>query len=123
MSSGDLRAQAQAVLDELVAKGLNGAGLVGRDGLPLLLRFPRVQEETFSAMAAALLGAAEAALLELAESAPATAWLEAGKVRLAVVGLDDRTLLVAAAPSTFEAARFSTALDVARTRLKPLVGG
>lgn len=120
----DTRTQAQAVLDELVAKGALGAGLVGRDGLPMLLRFPRpVQEETFSAMAAALLGAAEAALIELAEQAPASAIVEAGRVRLHVSGLDDTHLLVVAVPTTMDAAKLAPALDAARGRLRPIVGG
>jgi predicted regulator of Ras-like GTPase activity (Roadblock/LC7/MglB family) len=120
----DARDQAQAVLDDLLAKGALGAGLVGRDGLPILLRFPRpVQEETFSAMSAALLGAAEAALLELAEQASAVATVEAGKVRLSVSGLDDTHLLVVAAPTTLEAAKLSAAVDAGRAQLRKILGG
>lgn len=119
----DVRDQAQASLDELLAKGASGAGLVGRDGLPILLRFPRVQEETFSAMAAALLGAAEAALLELAEPASALATIEAGKVRLSVSGLDDTHLLVVAAPTALDAGKLAAAVDAARTRLRTILGG
>lgn len=120
----DARAQAQAALDGLVGKGLIGAGLVGRDGLPILLRFPRpVQEETFSAMAAAVLGAAEAALLEMAERGEATATIEAGNVRLAVSGLDDTHLLVVAAPTSFGADKLAQVIASARASLAPIIGG
>jgi predicted regulator of Ras-like GTPase activity (Roadblock/LC7/MglB family) len=119
----DARAQAQALLDEIVGRGAVGAGLVGRDGLPVLLRFPRpVQEETFSAMAAALLGAAEAALLELGEQGAAQASIEAGKVRLVVTGIDDTHLLVVAAPLGFDLAKLASAVDAARDRLRAVVG-
>lgn len=119
----DARAQAQAILDELVGRGALGAGLVGRDGLPVLLRFPgTVQEETFSAMAAALLGAAEAALMELAEQATAVATVEAGKVRLVVSGLDETHLLVVAAPTTLEQGKLGAAIEAARGRLRPIIG-
>ncbi|MEA3137581.1 MAG: Roadblock/LC7 domain [Thermoplasmata archaeon] len=120
----DTRVQAQAVLDDLVGRGALGAGLVGRDGLPVLLRFPRpVQEETFSAMTAALLGAAEAALLELAEQAAAVATVEAGRVRLFVSGLDETHLLVVAAPVGLDASKLGAAIDAARGKLRTLIGG
>jgi predicted regulator of Ras-like GTPase activity (Roadblock/LC7/MglB family) len=120
----DARQQAQTVLDELVGRGALGAGLVGRDGLPVLLRFPSpVQEETFSAMAAALLGAAEAALLELAEQATAVATVEAGKLRLVVSGLDETHLLVVAAPAGMDPGKLGPAIEAARSRLRPIIGG
>ncbi|MHB1261423.1 MAG: roadblock/LC7 domain-containing protein [Thermoplasmatota archaeon] len=120
----DARDKAQGILDELVASGAIGAGLVGRDGLPILLRFPRpVQEETFSAMAAALLGASEAALLELAEQSPALASVVAGRVRLVVAGLDDTPHLVVAAPRGPDSAKLATAIEAARGRLTAVIGG
>jgi len=119
----DARAQAQAALEEMVSQGLLGAGLVGRDGLPILLRFPRpVQEETFSAMAAALFGAAEAAMLEVAEQGPATATIDAGKVRLLVTGLDDTHLLVLAAPAATEPAKLAATAASGRARLRSVLG-
>jgi predicted regulator of Ras-like GTPase activity (Roadblock/LC7/MglB family) len=122
--SADARGQAEAILDELVVKGLLGAGLVGRDGLPLILRFPRpVQEETFSAMAAAVLGAAEAAMLELSEQSAATVTIEAGRIRLAISGLDDTHLFVLAAPANFDAMRLQAAVADGRKRLLAVLGG
>ena len=120
----DTRGQAEAVLDSLVGKGVLGAGIVGRDGLPILLRFPRpVQEETFSAMTAALLGAAEAALLELAEQGSATVTVEAGGTRLAVAGLDDVHLLVVAAPAGLDAARLASSVAEGARSLQAVLRG
>lgn len=119
----DARDKAQAILDDLLAQGAVGAGLVGRDGLPILLRFPRpVQEETFSAMAAALLGASEAALLELAEQSPALASVESGRIRLLVAGLDDTHLLVVAGPRP-EPPKLAAAFEAARGKLTAVIGG
>lgn len=122
--TGESRAQAQAALDELVAAGALGAGVVGRDGLPILLKVSRpVQEETFSAMAAAMLGAAEAALLEFGASEPATITVEAGRIRLVLAGLDDQHLLVVAAPSGPQGSRVQSGVDAVRTRLRSVLGG
>lgn len=47
-------------------KGVLAAALVGRDGLPVMSRFNRsCNEDAVAAMAAAILGAADAALLDL----------------------------------------------------------
>jgi predicted regulator of Ras-like GTPase activity (Roadblock/LC7/MglB family) len=117
------RGQAEAALDALVKQGLLGAGLVGRDGLPLILRFPHsVQHETFSAMTAALLGASEAALQEMAESAPATVTVETARLRLAVAGIDDSHLLVVAAPNALDAARLTGAINEGVRKLKAALG-
>lgn len=118
------RGQAEAVLDGLVKQGLLGAGLVGRDGLPLILRFPHsVQHETFSAMSAAVLGASEAALQEMAEVAPAVVTIETSRLRLAVAGIDDSHILVAASPASLEAGKLAAAVQDGLRRLKAALGG
>lgn len=118
------RGAAEAVLDGLVKQGMLGAGLVGRDGLPLLLRFPHsVQHETFSAMAAAVLGASEAALQEMAETAPAIVAIESPRFRLAVAGIDDSHILVVAAPATLEMAKVSAAVADGLRKLTAALGG
>ena len=122
--SGETRAKAAAALDELVASGAVGAGVVGRDGLPILLKVSRpVQEETFSAMAAAMLGAAEAALLEFGASDPALISVESGRMRLVLAGLDDQHLLVVACPSGPQGAKVQAGVEAARTRLRAVLGG
>jgi predicted regulator of Ras-like GTPase activity (Roadblock/LC7/MglB family) len=120
----DARGRAEAALDALVAKGLLGAALVGRDGLPVLSRLPAaVQPETFCAMTAALVGAAEAALVELGEANAATANVVAGRHRLAVAGVDDRHLLVALAPASLAEATLARVVDAGRKDLVDILGG
>jgi predicted regulator of Ras-like GTPase activity (Roadblock/LC7/MglB family) len=121
----EMRGDAQAAIDELVSSlKLVGAGLVSRDGLPVLLRFSRpIQEDTFSAMSAALLGAAEAALQELAEERPASALVETAGLRFAVAGLDDSNLLVAVAPAGVDAAKLRSGVEKAQERLRKILGG
>lgn len=120
----DVRTQVIQALDGLVAQGLIAAGLAGRDGLPVMMKSKRpVQEETFSAMGAALLASAEAVLQELAEVRPALALVEAGDLRLAVAGIDDSHLLVCVAPASITADALRKAVDDARTRLKTVLGG
>lgn len=122
--SGESRAQAQSALDELMASGAVGAGVVGRDGLPILLKVARpVQEETFSAMAAAMLGAAEAALLEFGASEPATITVESGRMRLVLAGLDDQHLLIVASPSGPQGAKVQSGVDAIKARLRSVLGG
>lgn len=122
--TAETRAQAQAALADLVAAGAVGAGVVGRDGLPILLQVSRpVQEETFSAMAAAMLGAAEAALLEFGASEPALITVESGRMRLVLAGLDDQHLLVVASPNGPQGAKVQAGVDSARTRLRSVLGG
>lgn len=120
----DARTQVTAELDALVAGGLMVAGLAGRDGLPILMRSKRpVQEETFSAMGAALLASAEALLQELAEVRPALAIVEAGDLRLAVAGVDDAHLLVGVAPSALAADKLRKAVEESRGKLRNVLGG
>ncbi len=119
----NVRQLAEGALDALVSKGLLGAGLIGRDGLPLLLRFTRpVQEETFSAMAAALLGAAEAAVQEIAPTSGVTTFVETANLRLAATGLDDTHILVLAAPAA-PADTLSVTLATGRKNLQAVLRG
>lgn len=120
----DQRGQAQAALDALTAGGLLGAGLVSRDGLPVLMRFKRsIQEETFSAMSAAMLGAAEAALHELANPGPASALVETAEVRLYIAGIDDVHLLVAAAASAMDGSKLRSLAEPCAAQLRKILGG
>ena len=120
----DVRTQVIQTLDGLVAGGLMAACLAGRDGLPVMMKAKRpVQEETFSAMGAALLASAEAVLQEFSEVRPALALVEAGDLRLAVAGIDDSHLLVCAGPASISAEQLRKSVDDARVRLKTVLGG
>ncbi len=120
----DARTQVIEALDALVASGLVAAGLAGRDGLPVMMKAKRpIQEETFCAMGAALLASGEAVLQELAEVRPALAFVEAGDLRLAVAGVDYSHLLIGVAPTSLAADKLHKAIEDARARLRPALGG
>lgn len=123
----DARTQATLALDKLLAGGLVAAGLVGRDGLPVLVRASRpLQESTFCAMGAALLASGEAALQELQEAAPGNsvlATVEAGGFLLAGVGVDDAHLLLAVAPAQVGAQTLRSAVQTAGQSLRTILGG
>jgi len=71
-----------------------GAILLTRDGFAVLNRCPRLPApETFAAMGATLLAAAEAALAELGTVEPAHIVFEAGKTRIVVRGVSDQLVL------------------------------
>ena len=91
-------------LDELAGQpGLLGAALVSRDGLPVLDSSRRpLNSETFSAMSATVMGAAEAALSELSENRVARVIADADRMRLVLVGVTDEFLLVAIAEGESE---------------------
>lgn len=120
----DARSAVTQALDDLVGQGLMAAALAGRDGLPILLRAKRpVQEETFSAMGAALLASSEALLQELAEVRPALAIVEAGDLRLSVAGIDDSHLLIGVAPTSIPSDKLRKSIEDTRSRLRTVLGG
>jgi predicted regulator of Ras-like GTPase activity (Roadblock/LC7/MglB family) len=85
-------------------KRILGAAVVSRDGLPVQSHMTRpVSEESFCAMTAALLGAAEAALQEWSDERPRRAMAEGPTLRLSLEGLDADFILAVVAP-TVEAA-------------------
>ena len=64
---GDSQSSVEAILDALTSgENYLGAALIGRDGVPVVVRF-RLQcnEEAVSAMGAAIIGAADAALNDM----------------------------------------------------------
>lgn len=125
----DARSQATQALDGLLGQGVLAAGLVGRDGLPVLLRATRpIQESTFCAMGAALLASGEAAVQELQElpsnsTASTLAFVEAGEFQLAAAGLDDAHLLLVVAPAKLGAEKLRSAVQAACKSLRAVLGG
>lgn len=120
----DARADVQRVLDGLLQRGMLVAGLVGRDGLPLVMRTRRpVQEETFSAMAAAMLASSEAALQEVADHKIASVVANGGDFVLGVSGIDASHLLACIAPASTGSEASRKAIDEASSALRKALGG
>src|SRR5207248_1203848 len=94
------------VLGVLVDDGKThlGAAVVTRDGLPVLSLATRpVSDDSFGAMTAALLGAAEAALQEWAQDRPQVAVIQGGQLDLMVCGLDEEFILAVVTPKDKQA--------------------
>lgn len=78
-----------------------GAALVSRDGIPILDHFKRpFHKETFSAMSATLLGAAEVALAEVRAGPPLRIVAEAADIKMVIVGIKPDFILVVLAETS-----------------------
>ncbi|MGQ0535916.1 MAG: roadblock/LC7 domain-containing protein [Methanobacteriota archaeon] len=97
-----------ATLDRLTGQpGILGATLVTRDGISVVTRgAPVGSPETFAAMSAALLGAAETALYELGGGSRVRVTAETDKYTMVAVGATEELLLVLVAEA-------GTSLDAA----------
>ena len=91
--------QLMAVIRRLSDSGFDAAAVVSRDGVLLQseIRASDEGKETFAAMAAALLGAAETATSELKQGVPRRIIVEIGDRKLIVAGAGPLALMVALA--------------------------
>lgn len=101
-----------------------GAAVVTRDGIAVATRTTRsVSEDSFAAMVAAMLGAADAAMVEWADDQSVRATVEGRSVRITVQALDrDFLLAVAGAPGAPDAAT-TIANDAAAAQLRDILHG
>ncbi|MHB8605340.1 MAG: roadblock/LC7 domain-containing protein [Thermoplasmatota archaeon] len=115
----------QEALDKLAAQpGLHGALLISRDGFPLIGRSPRLPNpETFSAMSAALLGAAEASINEIGGGETRRVLIETRTDRLIAIGLTDELLLVVLGAASHPLEKAFAVVEAAATDLAKLVAG
>ena len=97
----DKHKRLQGELDGLLGhKGVIGAAIVSRDGIPVMSRFvPAFSQLSFSmhvegAMIAALLGAAEVALSEVDGGATERVTIETAKTKMLVLGISEGLILV-----------------------------
>lgn len=101
--------------------GILGASVLGRDGIHTLGEWNRgVNVDTLSAMSAAIVGAAEAALLDMGADRLHRVQVFADDVRLHILGLDDELLLVVATEADVDAIG---GLEDAAAGLRTLLAG
>ena len=82
---------------------VRGSAVVTRDGLPLVSALPpSVNRETFAAMTATMMGAAETAASEVESTAASQVLAEFGTLRLVAVGAGPELLVVAIADGAHE---------------------
>jgi predicted regulator of Ras-like GTPase activity (Roadblock/LC7/MglB family) len=93
----EFRGGLKAVLAKLKETGVDSSVIISRDGVIIESDMPGSPEEneSFAAMAAALLGAAETATSELRQGVPRRVIMEAGDRRIIEVGAGPVALLVA----------------------------
>ncbi len=93
----EFRGGLKAVLAKLKETGVDSSVIISRDGVIIESDMPGSPEEneSFAAMAAALLGAAETATSELRQGVPRRVIMEAGDRRIVEVGAGPVALLVA----------------------------
>lgn len=116
----------QAALDRLVgSEAIVGATLVSRDGIRVMDRWKREMwnRETFSAMSATLMGAAEIALSESGGARTRRVLAETAKHRMAVVGAGEELVLVALAEVSLGLEGFLTLVEDAAEDVAGIVLG
>lgn len=121
----DRQARIESALEELAKeKGILGASLVSRDGLPIRgagkLELGR---ETFSAMTATVMGAAEIALSELDGGKCHHLVAQTDRLKLIIVGATRDILLVVATEVDLPHERFLPRLEAAAQNVALAVAG
>lgn len=126
---GDFRTERQRrmleVLEWLLGQpGMVGATLVTRDGVCVLNTDPGlVSPETFSAMTAAMVAAAETAAYETGEGRMLRVLVETERNKMVAVGATDELLLVVVAAASLPLADLLPRVEAARQNLATVVAG
>ncbi|OPY28271.1 MAG: Roadblock/LC7 domain protein [Methanocella sp. PtaU1.Bin125] len=116
---GDLK----AVLAKLKEAGVDSSAVIRRDGVIIEADLPGSPEEkeSFAAMAAALLGAAETAASELRQGVPRRVIMEAGDRRIVELGAGPVALLVASLSAGPQFTRALKEIDRAAHEVRGIV--
>lgn len=117
--------EVQRLLDDILQEhGILGAALISRDGLTITaVGRPEMQRETFSAMAATLLGAAEIALTEFGAGKTDCVTATTGRARMILIGASRDMLLVAMADRETPADALVKRMEEAARAIAAAVGG
>jgi hypothetical protein len=91
-----VKEQLDEILNELKrVSGVDSSAIISRDGLLMTSAIPsEIRAETFAAMSATMLGAAETASMELKKGFPERVIVESQNCRLIVAGAGSKALLV-----------------------------
>lgn len=119
----DRRERLKDILDGLLSEtAAQWAGLVSRDGLCVMQSFKReFPVETFSAMTATVVGAAEIALADLGGGRTRRVIAETERVRLIAVGATADLLLVSLSPQEAGPDGFVARVEAAADRVRVTV--
>ncbi len=123
--TADRQQRMRALLDGLTKqKGVTGATLITRDGLCVMNSDKALASpETFSAMTAALMGAAETAFYELGGATKLRVTAETDKSKMVALGASDELLLVIVGNGTSNTLDLLNVAETAAKELRLLVSG
>ena len=103
--------------------GVEGSALLSRDGIPVVADLPAsYSRETFSAMTAAMLGAAETAMIEIGRNVPDRLILENVDTRLVAVGVTNELMLVVVAKTSAPLPDLVKAITTGAEAIRKTVG-
>lgn len=121
----DRQQRLERLLDELaLEKGITGVALISRDGLGVRASGKlELGRETFSAMSATVMGAAEIALAELEGGRMRSLVASTDRLKLIIVGATRDLLLVACAASDAPVEKYLPRLEAAAENVAAMVQG
>lgn len=104
--------------------GIEGSAIMSRDGISVVHDLPPAYDrDTFSAMAAAMLGAAETAMIEIGRGTPDRVVVENKDSRFVATGFSGELMLVVLTKSGTDLAALAQGMANAGTRLRDLTRG
>lgn len=103
--------------------GMLGSALVSRDGIRVVDAWKKEvwNKETFSAMSATLMGAAEVALSDLGGSRARRVIAETPKIKMVVVGATDELVLVTLSDDSLPMEKLLPAVDEAASKAARII--
>lgn len=118
-----MRTDSEAVLQSALGhEGVLGAALVGRDGLPIVEALGRASNpDAVCAMAAAILGAGDAALLDMVGQEASHFEVSSRGCRLLGHGVDDQYLALLVTEAGVDGSSAARILDEAVSALRGIV--
>lgn len=113
----------QVLADMRRAGGIRAIAIVSRDGILIGSDMPaEIHPETFAAMSAIMLGAAETAALEINTTAPDRIIVETDEGKLVVSGAGERMMLVVLADAQAGLGHVIVEMSRAIARIKEIFG-
>lgn len=113
----------KALQDLRNVEGVEGSALVSRDGITVAADLPpSYDRDTFSAMTAAMLGAAETAMVEIGRGIPERVVVETKNSRILTVGVNADLMLVVLSNGKATTSNVFQGVETLGQRIRELVG-
>ncbi|WP_424357823.1 roadblock/LC7 domain-containing protein [Methanocella sp. MCL-LM] len=120
---GSVEDVSRVIADLKRAGGIRALAVVSREGILVASEIPGdVHPETFAAMSAVMLSAAETAYLEIGQAMPDRLIVETDEGKLIITGAGERSMLVALADAKAGIGHLTVEMNRAVARLKELFG-